>query len=504
MEKDMGGIYDRIKDKNIVIWGTGTVQKDLEGLYPFLSIRYYVDDNIYSADAKIFPPQRLTEEDKENIIVIICAENQIDIIFRLNKMGYMKKNYILVQEFFFDICCFQKICSREIFVWGTGDTYLWHEYNIRRYLKEISGFIVSKKNEEEFQGKKVYSIEELCDKKERPYIIVASVYHKDIYDSLKDMGLAPGKDFIHIQTLELFGSCIAGINGQYQFDCRKKDAEDLVVVLAGYKEFIWESIFSRLKNYAPESVDVCVVTSGLENLDLRDMCQKYNWSYLSTSKNNVSFAVNIAICLHSKAEYIYKMDEDMFVTKGVFETMKQTYLQAGKESRYEIGFVAPLVPVNGYGHVRLLEIFDGVDLWEEQFGELRYTDCFWHHNAINHRPEAARFMWGEGNPQMSDLDEMAGILHKREFQYSICPLRYSIGFILFRRETWMQMGTFQVLEYRNIGLDEEWICQFCMMQGRAIVIAENAIAGHLSYGDQNETMKAYYDEHKEKFLPYIH
>ena len=57
-----------------------------------------------------------------------------------------------------------------------------------------------------------------------------------------------------------------------------------------------------------------------------------------------------------------------------------------------------------------------------------------------------------------------------------------------------------MLEYRNMRADEESLCQFCMMQGRAMIIAENAVVGHLAYGGQNKEMEQYYCEHRERFL----
>lgn len=496
----MVDVFERIKEKKIVIWGIGALQEDLEGIYSFSNCIYYVDDKVRIAEKMIFSPEKLAEENKNNIVVIICAENQSDIIAALKEMGYERENYILVQEFFLNSELFQQMCSREILIWGTGNTYLNYENEVKRYIGEISGFVVTEKKEEEFQGKKIYLIEEVKNRAIKPFIIVSSIYYREIYDSLKKIGMKPGSDFIYIKSFVSFGRCVTGIYGEYCFESRKKESKNLIIVLAGYKKLIWEGVFSRLCKYAPEDADVCIVTSGLFNQDLKDMCSMLGWSYLSTLKNNVSFVVNLAIYLHPKAEYIYKMDEDIFVTDGIFEGMKTTYQQVEEKSRYEVGFVAPLIPVNGYGHVRLLEIFDEVERWEEQFGKLKYTDCHWHHRSISKNPKSAQFMWGEENPGMDNLDKMQKILSQRTFQYSVCPIRYSIGLILFQRDTWLQMETFQVLEYGNIGVDEEWICQFCMMQGRAMVIAENTIAGHLSYGEQNKDMEEYYNSHKEKFL----
>lgn len=502
----MTNIFNKIKDKNIVIWGVGIRQTDLEGLYSFPKILYYVDDYVADRDIisvskeKIYSSPKLADEAREDLVIIVCDEDQDDAIAKLDVMGYGREYYILWQELLFDYNMYQRINRRKISVWGTGGSYFFYESEIKSYLPKIDSFIVTNKSEDSFQEKQVFSAEEYSTKIEKSFIIVTSVYYKDIYSSLLKMGLHPGKDFIHMDTMRALGQLSTRTKGDYQFDDRQSGERELLIVLAGYKKNVWEGVFGRLQAYVPADMDVCIITSGLVEEELRVMCKNKNWSYLSTVRNNVSLALNLAVSLHPEAEYIYKMDEDIFVTDGVFETMKTTYFRVESESRYKVGFVAPLVPVNGYSYVRLLEIFDAAELWEKKFGILKYSDCCWNHKIIQMDPEAARFMWGEGNPNMDDLDKMQEVLKGREFQYSVCPIRYSIGFILFHRDNWMRMETFPVLKYLNIGADEEYLCQFCMMQGKAIVIAENAVAGHLSYGPQNEKMERYYFTHKEKFL----
>ena len=69
------------------------------------------------------------------------------------------------------------------------------------------------------------------------------------------------------------------------------------MILAGYKEVVWEDVFGRIKKYIPEDVDFCIVTSGMINDKLRKLAKKNNWSYLSTQRNCVTLAQNIAISL---------------------------------------------------------------------------------------------------------------------------------------------------------------------------------------------------------------
>lgn len=496
-------VDSRIKDKKIVIWGVGILQSDLEGVFVFSDFLYYVDHKIQEKNCisvsqdQIYAPEKLREETFGKICVILCTEEPEEAITRLRNMGYGEDDYILGEELLACHSFYEQIRGREISIWGTGTTYLSYETEIKRFFPNIARFLVTEKDGDCFQGKEVVSLEKFKEQHFNTYVIVTSIYYKEIYENLTEMGLLPGRDFVHVKTLMSMCSLSEGIDRYCRFMERKKDKEDLLVVLAGYKEFVWESVFQRLKVFVPREMDVCIVTSGLENAWLKYLCEKNQWSYLSTSRNNVSMAVNTAIWKHPQAKYIYKMDEDMFLTEGVFERLKDTYLEVERNGRYEVGFVTPLIPINGYGYVRLLEIFDAVDLWIDRFGELKYANLA-HHNSIWENPDAARFMWGEGNPQMDNLDRMQKLLSKRAFQYSICSIRYSIGFILFHRNLWIRMGGFPTF-IGNMGVDEEAICQFCLLQSYAMVVAENAVAGHLAFGPQNKEMEKYYFENKEKF-----
>jgi hypothetical protein len=50
-----------------------------------------------------------------------------------------------------------------------------------------------------------------------------------------------------------------------------------------------------------------------------------------------------------------------------------------------------------------------------------------------------------------------------------------------------------------MGADEVNLCTFCMLQSRPIMVSENVVVGHFSFGRQTEEMKKYYLEHPEKF-----
>lgn len=50
-----------------------------------------------------------------------------------------------------------------------------------------------------------------------------------------------------------------------------------------------------------------------------------------------------------------------------------------------------------------------------------------------------------------------------------------------------------------MGSDEVYLCTSCCIMSRPLMISENVVVGHLSFGGQNKAMKEYYLQHKETF-----
>ena len=155
------------------------------------------------------------------------------------------------------------------------------------------------------------------------------------------------------------------LSAKYTFIDRSNGSNKLCIILAGYKEYMTPAVMGRLKHYAPKDIDICVITSGKWSERLNSLCKDNNWSYLSTKRNNVSLAQNIAIDLHKSAEYIFKLDEDIFLTSNYFENMMEAYKQASVITNYNIGVLAPILPINGYGHVKIIEKFGMKDFYEK-------------------------------------------------------------------------------------------------------------------------------------------
>ena len=165
----------------------------------------------------------------------------------------------------------------------------------------------------------------------------------------------------------------------------------LCIVLAGYKEFLFPSVFGRLKKYMMEGIDVCVVSSGLYSSKLEKMCDENRWSYISVKRNNVMLAQNVAIHLHPQAKYIFKLDEDIFITEHYFANMMKAYEHA-KEGDYTPGVLAPLININGYGHMRILEKLELKQIYKEKFEVPKYMAG--RQRMIEWNPAVAKFFWG--------------------------------------------------------------------------------------------------------------
>lgn len=492
-------------NRNIVIWGVGVLQVDIEAIYHLKNVVAYVDDDVEERNLitveqdQIISSVELNKIVVENPLFIICTKDKDFAIRQLKDLGYNRSNYVLGEELLTNKEIYDDFCASKITIYGAGNTYLYWKKELDNCDINITQFAVTQKSVELFDGKPVISVDELKQLKGKTRIIVSSIYFKEIYNTLIAAGFEPGYEFIQLDTFLALYHLTENINSGYRFVDHSKGYSNLLVVLSGYKEFVWDSVFGRLEAYVPKDMDVCIVTSGKDDKTMRELCEKNQWSYLSTDMNNVSLVTNMAISLHPEAEYIIKMDEDIFVTEGTFDELLNTYNRVEEESDYEVGFVTPLIPVNGYGYARILDILNIRSNWEERFGEIKITDCYKHHMTIHDNPNAAEFLWGKNNDIMSEIDLIQEKLRNSEFSYSICPVRYSIGLIVFNRDNWLRMGMFPVTSFENMGADEKKICEFCMMEGRAMVVSENCIVGHLSYGPQHKVMEQYYHDNRKIF-----
>ena len=281
-----------------------------------------------------------------------------------------------------------------------------------------------------------------------------------------------------------------------EFINRSTGKDKLCIVLAGYKGYLYDDVLGRLKSFIPDNYDVCIVSSGKYDKILDDICGRNQWSYLSTKENNVALVQNVAISLHPKAEYIFKMDEDIFLTKGYFEKMISAYEKACKGD-YKPGILAPMIPINGFSHKLLLERLNLEARYEQLFEKPVFMAG--PSRMIESSPDVAKFFWGQGN-YVPQIDELNDLISQNENELIPCPIRFSIGAILFKRELIEEMGYIPVYRLSSgLGLDEMDICAFCINHSRPIMVTTNTVVGHFSFGPQTDGMKDYYYKHRDLF-----
>ena len=355
-------------------------------------------------------------------------------------------------------------------------------------LANVAYFCDNKKYGSVIKGIEVISFDKLCEIW-KDYEVVLAVSVAGARASMTKQLEEYGIEYSYFTTLDIKLQD-GNFDGEYEFINRSKGKEKLLIVLAGYKQYLWDSVFSRIKKYADADMDICILTAGYANKELMALCEKEEWSYLHTKENKLALVQNFAIREHVNAKWIYKMDEDIFVTEDLFEELMDTYQMVENQKKYFIGFIAPVMNVNNYGYRRIMEYLDCIEEYQSMFDDARIGG-----GEIFVNPEAAEYMWNKTLP----VNDFAKKLSNKEEKYSICHHRYSIGCMLISRDVWNDMGGFKNAPEGVLGIDEEHLCQWCMDRCKAIIIAEKAYAGHFSYGPQTGYMKQIYEKRREEF-----
>jgi hypothetical protein len=274
------------------------------------------------------------------------------------------------------------------------------------------------------------------------------------------------------------------VTGAHRFVDRRRGADALVTILAGYKGYLWPHTLARLERHMPEGVDVCLVSAATESPELDRLAERNGWSRLVTRRNQVALAQNLAIARHPGARWLYKVDEDVIVGAGFFEGLRQGYANVMDDGRHRVGFVAPILNVNGFSYRLFLEHLGLAGEYAARFGELRQA-CM--EVRAYSDGDAARWLWERTLP----FDEMARRFRERPFGYTPVPHRFSIGATLMERDLWEDMHGFTVdLASSGLGDDESKLCMACTDASRVAVVLHDLLAGHFSFGPQEAAMRA--------------
>ena len=299
-------------------------------------------------------------------------------------------------------------------------------------------------------------------------------------------------------SLQIFSSAKAEVSKRWRkslnfsgadtFIDRSKGQKRLLIILAGYKSFLWPLTLARIATFVPSDIDVCIVSSGLYSAPLAELATAYGWSYLYTKVNKVGVVQNLAIARHTKAKWIYKLDEDIFISKNFFQQLLDGYLRIKKERLYNPGFCSPVINVNGYSYIVFLKIINSEHEYRAKFHELKHAA---EGVKAHYDGESAKWLWAKSLP----FDKIAHYLSSQPFEYSAAPHRFNIGAILFERDFWEAVGGLRSpLIGSGLGVDEEHLCKDCIGMSRPMLVIHNAFAGHFSFGPQEASMKEYLPE----------
>jgi len=278
----------------------------------------------------------------------------------------------------------------------------------------------------------------------------------------------------------------------HKFIDRRRGKDKVLFILSGYKPFLWEYVFDRVKRFVPDDTEVCVCSSGMFDDRLDALAEQNGWCYLSTEQNSVTIIQNVAYSIYGGCTWFYKMDEDIFLTRSSLAKLYDGYGKAERLMPYHIGIIAPLIPLNEYGYRFVLQKYGCLKDYEKRYGRTYFGSA-----VLVNTPDIASYMWGKYS-RIPSIDEIADDFNIERF--SVCATRYNIGLILFKRDFWEEMNGFAITGGRDIGADEEEICAFCSVYSKAVVIAHNAVAGHFAFGKQEEVMRKYLEDSPRKFL----
>jgi hypothetical protein len=278
------------------------------------------------------------------------------------------------------------------------------------------------------------------------------------------------------------------LHDRITFDDRRRGAPVVVCMLAGYKPDLWPFVMPRFRAALPEA-DVCLISPGLRHAGLADLCRQEGWSYLGTATNDVALAQNVCYRLHDRARMIVKLDEDMLLLPTSITALLEEYRLIKAEGVLDPGFVAPMIPLNGFCYRPLLEMLGLLEAYEAVFGRARLATAGL---PVQTDPLAARWIWEHTAP-LADTAAKLAALPRRVLP---CPIQFSIGLIAFERAFWEQIGYLAVYRRRllaglsTLGGDEAYLCARAVETSRPAVVTTAALAGHFSFGPQYAGMKA--------------
>ena len=196
---------------------------------------------------------------------------------------------------------------------------------------------------------------------------------------------------------------------------------------------------------------------------------------------------------------IVKLDEDMFLLPETITSLLAAYRTIKQDGVVDPGFVAPMIPLNGFCYRHLLEMLGLLDEYEAMFGRARLATAGL---PVQNDPAASRWIWQRTAP----LAKTAARLQALGPRMLLSPIQFSIGLIAFERQFWADIGGFAVHRRRllagrsTLGGDEAYLCARAVEMSRPAVVTTASLAGHFSFGPQYSGMRAMLNEQPELFI----
>lgn len=200
--------------------------------------------------------------------------------------------------------------------------------------------------------------------------------------------------------------------------------------------------------------------------------------------------------LYQNAEYIFKLDEDIYIPKDYFSDMLEAYEKIRGEVPAYIGYICPMLPLGFYGMHDFLKAKCCLDEYEELFGVHKIggtvvNPVFREHKGVD------EFIW----KRIGIFDECAMQYKKNGFSYKVCETRTGIAAIMFARELWDELGWLDKGHGYGVGEggDEEQITSYCMLHFRLIFCVRHILVGHFSFGGSEPAMEKFRADNPEIF-----
>ena len=277
----------------------------------------------------------------------------------------------------------------------------------------------------------------------------------------------------------------------------KKNYSNLLIIVAWYQEYLYDKVLSRVYNNMEDDIDVCIVTPWKKDETLIKYCKNFWRSYLYTKDNKLSLAQNIAIKLHNHAKFIYKMDEDIFITKWFFSNLKEKYNLAIKSSEYIPWAITPVLNINIFSYPFFLNSIWKKQEYERLFWSIKQEWCKEWNNIWNSW-EVAKYIRTNSLP----IDKVQEEFFKEidiQKKYITNSVRYSIWCFMFPRYIWENMGGFDVAFEWWLWKEEMQFLSYSVNESRPIILCENSLCWHFSFGPQKKEMKEFFEKNKDLF-----